>query len=32
VCILDLQLGAKINSAAGCIGREEKERDREIYS
>jgi hypothetical protein len=26
---MDLQLGAKINPAVGCAGREEKERKRE---
>jgi hypothetical protein len=32
-CILDLQLGAKINPAAGCTGRGEREKERErIYS
>jgi hypothetical protein len=28
-CILDLQLGAKINPPAGCIGRGNKEEERE---
>jgi hypothetical protein len=28
-CILDLQLSAKINPAAGCIGRGNKEEERE---
>jgi hypothetical protein len=28
-CILDLQLGAKINPAAGCAGRGNKEKERE---
>jgi hypothetical protein len=28
VCILDLQLGAKINPGAGCAGRGEKEKER----
>jgi hypothetical protein len=28
----DLQLGAKINPAAGCVGREDKEKERRSTS
>jgi hypothetical protein len=31
-CILDLQLGVKINSAAGCTGRGNREEEREGYA
>jgi hypothetical protein len=31
-CILDLQLGAKINPAAGCAGRGNKEEEIEGYA
>jgi hypothetical protein len=29
---VDLQLGVKINPAAGCIGRGEKERERDLQA